>query len=150
MLEIGGGSAASARLVGEALVTGHLVALDRSPTATARISASCTDLVRAGRLSVITSALAGAHLPEEAFDVAFSVDVNVFWTSDAAAELAALRRALVPGGRLAVCFGTDGPQASHLRARVLDPVATNLARAGFTDLEQRLGTDGAGVTARTP
>ena len=150
VLEVGGGTGASAALVCERLTTGNLVALDRSPTATRRIATSCEDLVQAGRLSVVTGALADAELREQAFDVAFSVDVNVFWTSDAARELAALRRALRPGGRLAVCFGTTGPQASHLRARVLEPVDANLARAGFTAIEQHAETDGAGVLARTP
>ena len=150
VLEVGGGTGASARLVGDLLTTGHLVALDRSPTATRRIATSCEDLVQAGRLSVITGALADAELREQEFDVAFSVDVNVFWTSDAAPELAALRRTVRPGGRLAVCFGTNGPQASRLRARVLDPVAANLARSGFTAIEQHAETGGAGVLARTP
>lgn len=150
VLEVGGGTGASADLVCRALTTGHLVALDRSRTATRRITTSGRDLVRAGRLSVVTGALADAELPEQAFDVAFSVDVNVFWTSDAARELAALRRALRPGGRLAVCFGTKGPHAPRMQARVLDPVAANLARAGLTDIEQRSGADGAGVLARLP
>ena len=149
-LEIGGGTGASARLVCEVLTTGHLLALDRSAAATARISRSCADLVQAGRLTVVTGELAGLDLPSGSVDVAFSVDVNTFWTSDAARELAVLRRVLAPGGLLAACYGTGGPQSSRLRERVLDPVAANIRRAGFVDVEQRLQDDGGGVTARAP
>ncbi len=150
VLEVGGGTGASARLVCEVLTTGHLLAVDRSAAATARISRSCADLVEAGRLTVVTGDLAGLDVPSGSLDVAFSVDVNTFWTSDAARELAVLRRVLAPRGRLAACYGTDGPTSSRLRERILDPVAANVRRAGFVDVEQRLEDDGGGVTARNP
>lgn len=150
VLEVGGGTGASARLVCELLTTGHLLALDRSAAATARITSSCADLVEAGRLTVVTGELAGLDVPSGSLDVAFSVDVNTFWTSDAARELAVLRRVLAPRGLLAACYGTDGPQSSRLRERVLDPVAANVRRAGFVDVEQRVEDDGGGVTARNP
>ena len=150
VLEVGGGSGASARLVCEQLTTGHLLAVDRSAAATARISRSCTDLVEVGRLTVVTGELAGLDVPSRSLDIAFSVDVNVFWISDAARELAVLRRVLAPRGLLAVCYGSDGPKSSRLRERILDPVAANVRRAGFVDVEQRLEGDGAGVVARNP
>jgi ubiquinone/menaquinone biosynthesis C-methylase UbiE len=150
VLEVGGGTGASARLVCELLTTGHLFALDRSATATARISTSCADLVEAGRLTVVTGELAGLDVPSGSFDVAFSVGVTPFQTSAAARELAVLRRVLAPRGLLAVCYGIDGPQSSRRRERVLDPVAANVRRAGFVEVEQRLEDDGGGVIARNP
>ena len=89
-------------------------------------------------------------MPSGSLDVAFSVDVNTFWTSDAARELAVLRRVLAPRGLLAACYGTDGPRSSRRRERILDPVAANVRRAGFVDVEQRLDDDGGGVMARNP
>ena len=151
VLEVGGGgTGASARLVCGLLTTGHLLSLDRSAAATARISNSCPDLIEAGRLTVVTGELAGLDVPSGSLDVAFAVDVNTFWTSDAARELAVLRRVLTPRGLLAACYGTDGPQSSRLRERILEPVAANVRRAGLADVEQRVEEDGGGVTAGNP
>ena len=90
------------------------------------------------------------HTTPASVDVALAVDVNVFWTSDAAPELAVLRRLLVPGGRLAVCFGADGPRADAIGSRVLEPVAQHVTAAGFVDVEVRAEPDGVGVLARSP
>ena len=163
VLEVGGGTAASARLVLDRIPSGRLVALDRSVNAPRRIAAALPREVGSGRLVVVTRALAeldadagvdadgdvdAATLSPASVDVAFAVDVNVFWTSDAAAELAVLRRLLVPGGLLAVCFGADGPRAEAIRPRVLEPVARHVSAAGFVDVEVRAETDGVGVLAR--
>ena len=163
VLEVGGGTAASARLVLDRIPWGRLVALDRSPTASRRIAAALSREVESGRLVVVTRALAevfaglgvdvdggDAALSPASVDAAFAVDVNVFWTSDAAPELAVLRRLLVPGGRLAVCFGADGPRAEDIRPRVLEPVARHVSAAGFVDVEVRAETDGVGVLACAP
>ena len=169
VLEVGGGTAASARLVLDRVPSGRLVALDRSPTASRRIAAALPREVDSGRLVVVTRALAEvgadvgvdvdgdvdgdvdeATLSPASVDVALAVDVNVFWTSEAAPELAVLRRLLVPGGRLAVCFGADGPRAEAIRHRVLEPVARHVTAAGFVDVEVRAETDGVGVLARAP
>jgi SAM-dependent methyltransferase len=165
VLEVGGGTAASARLVLDRIPSGRLVALDRSVTASRRIAAALPREVDGGRLVVVTRALADvdadvrvdvdgdegdATLSPASVDVAFAVDVNVFWTSDAAPELAVLRRLLVPRGRLAVCFGADGPRAEAVRPRVLDPVARHVTAAGFVEVEVRAETDGVGVLARAP
>jgi SAM-dependent methyltransferase len=153
VLEVGGGTAVSARLLLDRIPSGHLVALDRSPTASGRIAAASPREVESGRLVVVTLALADVDdttLPPASVDVALAVDVNVFWTSDAAPELAVLRRVLVPGGRLAVCFGADGPRAEAVGSRVLEPVAQAVAAAGFVDVEVRADPDGVGVLARSP
>jgi SAM-dependent methyltransferase len=153
VLEVGGGTAASARLLLERIPRGRLVALDRSPTASRRIAAASPLDVDLGRLVVVTRALADVEdtlLTPASVDVALAVDVNVFWTSDAAPELRVLRRLIVPGGRLAVCFGTDGPRADAIRSRVLEPVARHVTAAGFVDVEVRAEQEGAGVLARAP
>ena len=99
----------------------------------------------------MTAALAdlGGQCAPSSVDVVFSVDVNVFWTSPAAAELGVLRCVLVPGGRLAVLYGAGGPEADRARERVLDPVARHVARAGFVDVEVLEGTEGMGVVCRS-
>ena len=61
-----------------------------------------------------------------------------------------LRRVLVPGGRLAVLYGSASPQGAGLRARVLDPVAEAVRAAGFEQVEVVQERDGCGVLARRP
>lgn len=153
VLEVGGGTAASAGLVLARIGGGHLISLDRSPTATARIAAGCADWIARGRLTVVTGTLGGLGedvVASRSVDVAFAVDVNAFWTTDARAEVAALRRVLVPGGLVAVCFGADGPRADAVRARVLDPVAAHLVAGGLVDVDVRVEPEGVGVLARAP
>ena len=150
LLEVGGGPGVSAALVCERLTTGVLVAADRSATAIARTRARCAEHVASGRLQLRQQSLAELDLPDASVDTAFAIDVNVFWTTDARAELAVLRRVLVPGGRLAVLYGSASPQGGGLRSRVLDPVAEAVHRAGFGQVAVVEERDGCGVLARRP
>jgi len=49
--------------------------------------------------------LADLEVPDQSFDVAISVNVNLFWPGPARRELERLHRALRPGGRLHVLYG---------------------------------------------
>lgn len=150
LLEVGGGPGVSAALVCARLTSGVLHAADRSATAIARTRARCAEHLTAGRLVAHQVALTDLDLPDASVDTAFSVDVNVFWTTDAATELAVLRRVLVPGGRLAVLYGAASPQGGSMRERVLDPVAEAVRRAGFVDVRLVEDQDGCGVLATSP
>jgi len=149
LLEVGGGPGVSAALVYDRLSSGILHAAERSGTAIARTKARCAEHLAAGRLVLHQCALVDLDLPDASVDTAFAIDVNVFWTTDAAAELAAFRRVLVPRGRLAVLYGSASPQGGGLRARVLDPVAEAVHRAGFDDVQVVEAADGGGVLARS-
>jgi hypothetical protein len=86
-------------------------------------------VVAAGRLDVVRCAL-------DALDVTgvgaeFSVDVNVFWTTDATRELAALHRALRPG------YGE----------RVLTTVAAAVAGYGFGAVRRLRSPHGFDIAA---
>jgi len=80
VLEIGSGPGVAAALVCEVLETGRLLAIDRSAVATRRTSKRNTAHVEAGRLEVRTVALAALEVPAHSLDIAFSVNVNLFWT----------------------------------------------------------------------
>ena len=150
LIEIGGGPGVSALLVCERLTTGCLLEVERSETALQRTTARCRDHLDAGRLELRHCALVDLVVSGASFDTAFSIDVNLFWTTRAERELAVLRGALVPGGRLSVLYGGTGPDARNIRDRILEPVAAALEDGGFEDITVVADAGGAGVLARQP
>lgn len=150
LLEVGGGPGVCAALVCERLTTGVLVETDRSATAIARTRERCAEHLASGRLELRQQALTDLDLPAASVDTAFTIDVNLFWMSSAEVELRVLRRALVPGGRLAVLYGAGSPQGTSTRSRILDPVAGALRRNGFEQVEVVEQERGCGVLGTTP
>jgi SAM-dependent methyltransferase len=142
LLEIGCGPGVAAALVCERLTTGRLTAVDRSPVAVERTRRRNAAHLESGRLEVVLSEL--DELAVHEVDKAFSVNVNVFWTTDAARELAVLHGALRRGGRLYVLYG-DGPTGED---RVTRRIADSLAGHGFVEVERISSPHGIGVVAR--
>jgi SAM-dependent methyltransferase len=145
VLEVGCGPGVAAALVCERIGSGELTAVDRSPVAVRRTLERNAGHVAAGRLRVVESALADLDVAAHSVDKAFALNVNVFWTSAAERELAVLRRALRPGGRLYVLYGAAGPTAAD---RVTGTIGAALAGHGFADPLVLRGDGGIGVTAR--
>lgn len=139
VLELGCGPGVAAALVCERLTTGHLLAIDRSAVAVSRATTRNAEHVTAGRLTVLRAEV--ADLRVSGLDKAFSVNVNVFWTTDAVRELAVLRRALRPGGELCVLYGA-GPAGSR---DVTPIVAKAMADNGFTRVAGLASAAGSGV-----
>jgi SAM-dependent methyltransferase len=99
--------------------------------------------VDAGRLELRRCTLAGLEVPDGSFDVAFSVNVNLFWTGPAQPELDVLHRALRPGGRLHVLYG-PGPGDP---TEALAAVGAQLADSPFRACEVRRTERGSEVRA---
>jgi cyclopropane fatty-acyl-phospholipid synthase-like methyltransferase len=78
VLEIGCGPGAAARAVAARLVTGHVLAIDRSPAAIAQAEAAAVDEIMSGRMSVRRVAAEDFVLQasEEPFDIVFAVRVG--------------------------------------------------------------------------
>ena len=78
VLEIGCGPGAAARAVAERLVTGHVLAIDRSAQAVAQAAAAGADQIAAGRLRVRHVAAEDFVLQgdDEPFDLVFAVRVG--------------------------------------------------------------------------
>jgi SAM-dependent methyltransferase len=137
-----GGESSGGGLVGGGLVGGgRIVAVDRSAVAVRRAAA---------RLSGSPCEVRQASLAEldydGAFDAAFTIDVNVFWTRPDGPDLAVLARAVRPGGgRVLVLYGADGPTTAD---RVTGPIAARMAALGLTDVRVVTGDGGLGVTGR--
>jgi cyclopropane fatty-acyl-phospholipid synthase-like methyltransferase len=78
VLEIGCGPGAAARAVAARLITGHILAIDRSATAVAQAQAGSVDEIASGRMSVRQAAVEDFLLEaeEEPFDLVFAVRVG--------------------------------------------------------------------------
>jgi SAM-dependent methyltransferase len=143
VLEIGGGPGAAAELVCRRLTHGFLLAIDRSAVAIERSATRNRAAIEAGRLELRRCTLADLEVPDGSFDVAFSVNVNLFWTGPAEVELDRLHRALRPDGRLHVCYGPGpGDPAAALAA-----VRSHLEGSPFGSAEVRRTDRGSEIRA---
>jgi trans-aconitate methyltransferase len=107
VLEIGCGPGAAARAVAAQLVTGHILAIDRSASAIAQASAAATEAIAAGRMSVRHVAVEDFVLQagEAPYDVVFAVRVGALDGRHPRAGEQALQRiamATTDGARLFV------------------------------------------------
>ncbi|MFE0809297.1 SAM-dependent methyltransferase [Streptomyces sp. NPDC058794] len=110
VLEIGCGPGATARAVAARLVTGHVVAVDRSARAVAQAQAGSAREIASGRMSVrCVAAEDFVREPGEGpFDLVFAVRVGALDGRHPEAGRRVLERvaaALAPGGRLFVDGG---------------------------------------------
>ena len=123
ILEIGCGPGVAAALVCDRLgEDGRLTAIDRSAAAVERARRRLDET----QATVQHTDLAGLAPPAASFDKAFAVNVNVFWTGPAVAELAVLRQVLRPAGVIRLVY-----EAPPSGGRDLAPtVAAALRRIG--------------------
>ncbi|MEU5294174.1 SAM-dependent methyltransferase [Streptomyces umbrinus] len=113
LLEIGCGGGVAVGLVCPLLTTGTITAVDRSATATARAVRRNAGWVRDGRAAIATAAftepgLTAAGLAGRRFDKIFAINVNLFWTGPARAELALAAHLLALGGALYAFYEPPG------------------------------------------
>jgi SAM-dependent methyltransferase len=110
VLEIGCGPGAAARGVAARLVTGHILAIDRSATAVAQATAASAVEIASGRMSVRQATAEDFVLEadEEPFDLVFAVRVGALDGRDPEAGKQALWRiaaATRPDARLFIDGG---------------------------------------------
>ncbi len=128
VLEIGCGPGVAVGVVCDRLTTGRVTAIDRSPTAIARAVARNADHVAAGRAVIRRLTLDELEPTGVPFDVAFAVNVNLFWVGPADRELELLRGRLRAGATLWLVYEAPDHRRTADVARV---VADALARHGF-------------------
>ncbi|HET6673162.1 MAG TPA: class I SAM-dependent methyltransferase [Agromyces sp.] len=137
ILDIGSGTGASVELIVETVGGGGtVVAIDRSASAVGRIRNRVERAIDDGIVDVIESSVADIDTARGPFDAAIALNVNVFWTTDAAADLVALSRVMAPGARLVIAYG-DGP-APGLDRGHLDLVHSNVDASPWFDVQRRV------------
>jgi len=127
ILEVGCGNGAMASLICERLTSGHLVAVDRSATMIARAEADNRQHVANGRASFHTVPIDGFDAQPRSFDVAFAINVNVFWM-EPTTELGVIGKALAPEATLFLF--TQPPSTGELR-QIEAGAVRNLTAAGL-------------------
>jgi SAM-dependent methyltransferase len=127
VLEFGCGPGIAAGLAAAAAPNGSVLAVDRSPTAVTRARDHLAAQIADGRVTVEQTSLDRLRT-DRRFDVAFAVNVNLFWTSDALAESQVLSTLLRPAGALHLVY--DGPDRRALTSA--ERAAATLARLGWT------------------
>ena len=148
VLEIGGGPGAAAELICPRLNRGWLLGLDRSAVAIERTRRRSQAHLDSGRLRLQHAELRDLDVPAGSVDVAFSLNVNLFWTGSADVELGRLFHALAPGGRLLIMYG-PGPAGSD-HQRVLTRVQDAVAASPFGSSSAWSESRGAGVITLRP
>jgi SAM-dependent methyltransferase len=128
-----------------------IVGIDRSATAITRAARRNAAAVASGLAALQETELASFAAPAGAFDAAFAINVNCFWTGPAERELAVLRRVLAPGGRLHLVFdappGAGGGARSH---RAVEAARAALAADGWTGVAVSAGPGAVAISARRP
>jgi cyclopropane fatty-acyl-phospholipid synthase-like methyltransferase len=128
LLEIGSGRGVAVELICRQLDGGHVVALDRSAKATDAAAQRNARYAAAGSASFEAISVEDAELGEAQFDKVFAINVNLFWTRSASLELAAVKRALVPSGRLYLFYE---PPSAGRAVDIAERVVPRLDAAGF-------------------
>lgn len=133
VLEIGCGNGVAAALVCARLAGGRLVAIDRSPAMIAAAQRRNRAHVESGTAEFVMSTLAGFDAPSQCFDLAFAINVNVFWQKPAA-ELEVLGHVLRPEGTLCLAFQ---PPAADQIDRIVRACQAQLREHGLAAGETR-------------
>jgi cyclopropane fatty-acyl-phospholipid synthase-like methyltransferase len=136
VLEIGCGSGVAAVMICDRLVEGRMLAIDRSSIQIERARRRNAPHLASGRLSLDTVELADLDVADARFDKVFAINVNLFWLGPATAELAAVRRAMAPDGRLFLVYEAPGPERAR---RAAERLATLLDAEGFEQAETHAG-----------
>jgi trans-aconitate methyltransferase len=145
VLEVGGGPGVAAQLVCDRLGGGRMTLVDRSATALRQSGHRNAKHLMTGRLELVESSLADFEPEPGAYDLAFSINVNVFWAASAERELAVLHEALAPGGRLAVAYGAASPGRDE--AAVVGAVAQPMEGGGVSAIHPVRSGAGSAVLA---
>jgi SAM-dependent methyltransferase len=96
-----------------------MLAIDRSATQIARARRRNRAHLESGTLRLATADLGSLEVEPGSFDAVFAVNVNAFWIGPATRELAIVKRALAPGGRLVLVYETPtSARADEARERL--------------------------------
>jgi ubiquinone/menaquinone biosynthesis C-methylase UbiE len=137
VLEVGFGHGKTLRKAAEVVSGGLVAGVDFSETMLGMARRRCSRFIAAGRVQLELADSTRLPFPDEHFDKAYSVHTLYFW-KDPVAHLREIRRALRPGGRLALGFRTkdDGSGAAAFPGAVytfyaVEEVRELLRASGF-------------------
>ena len=104
VLEVGCGTGVAAALLCARVPEGHVTALDRSATAVGHAERRLARWLDAGVADVAERDVARFYGDGRPYDVVLAIDVNVFWTGPAVAEVARVSELLADDGAAHLWF----------------------------------------------
>jgi ubiquinone/menaquinone biosynthesis C-methylase UbiE len=113
VLEVGCGAGILAGRIARTLVSGKLIALDRSEAMIKLASKRNRELLESGKIEFMNKAYAKADFPEKTFDKIIAFNVSLFW-KDFAKELLLVHRQLKPGGQFFLFHQPPKPTAAAI------------------------------------
>jgi len=143
VLEIGCGAGRAIELVAAGAPEGHVTGLDLSHAMVRAAGRRNARALGAGRVAVRQGDVTRLPFEDRRFDKILSVHTLYFWP-DPARAVAELRRALKPGGLLALTFSpgkVGAPEDAGVRAVVHDRIIPAMERSGFTTVRVERGPD---------
>jgi ubiquinone/menaquinone biosynthesis C-methylase UbiE len=138
VLEVGFGPGLSVARLGELATTGKVVGIDHSALMLRQATRRNVEGIRSGRVELLLGSAESLPTFEEHFDKVLAVNVFMFW-SDPVSVLVGLRRAMKPGGIIALTLQPRrrGATADDTRAAAERMVAS-LRAAGFAEVRTEI------------
>ncbi|TDH21635.1 class I SAM-dependent methyltransferase [Segetibacter sp. 3557_3] len=130
IVEIGCGAGLFAEVIAAQLHGGSLLAIDKSPAMLEKARKRNQAFINSGVSAFVSAEFAKANLPAAYFDCILAFNVNFFW-KDPVVELASIRSALKPRGKLSIFL--QAPYEITLDAA--EPVKHRLRENGFKVLD---------------
>jgi len=127
VLEIGCGHGVAVSMIGDKLVDGRIVAIDRSYDMVELARQRNRGLLKSGQADIRAVSLDRADFGDDRFDVVFAINVGLF-EQRADRDLGIIRKVLAPGGRLVVIY--QPPNSSKTR-ELADRTIGNLEANGY-------------------
>ncbi|GEM_PF-1543604 len=126
ILEIGCGPGILAELIGQKLVTGSYLGIDRSASMIDKARFRNRLLIAKNIAAFMTADFSKAALPADGFDLVVAFNVNLF-LRDSSSDLEKIRKALRPGGSLFVFYQFP----YEISVAAANPVRECLERSSF-------------------
>jgi SAM-dependent methyltransferase len=143
ILEIGCGHGVAVSMVGERLVHGRIVAIDRSYDMVDLARQRNQALLKSGRAEIHAVSLDRADFGGARFDLVFAINVGLF-EQQADRGLDLIKTVLAPEGRLVVIFQPpNSAKTRELADRTIGNLEANgfsIARVSFKDLDPATAT----------
>ena len=126
ILEIGCGVGFAAEEVAQHLVTGKIIAIDKSPAMIEKAIRRNQKNIEQGKAEFIQSELLGFEENDVKFNKSFCFNVNLFWTGNSIErEISVLRSILLRKGLHYIFYG---PMLGHGFEKIASPVTKNLEK----------------------
>jgi ubiquinone/menaquinone biosynthesis C-methylase UbiE len=134
VLEIGCGPGLALAATCERVTVGRIVGVDHSPLMLAQAAKRNRQAIETGRLQLHLGGLDSLAALNPDFDVAYSINVAMFWR-DRPSALRAIHRVLRPHGRLATTYQPRHRGAKSADAfKFAEQLRGDMSTLGFTDL----------------